>query len=108
MKALVTGATGFIGGNLARTLVHRDYDVRVLVRPESNPLALQDLPVETVPGDLRDRDSLAKPGRLPKLMSLAGAAKKAQKSLDACAKTFVAQAIHRGSPLFPSPVTGEG
>ena len=42
--------------------------------------------------------SLAKPGRLPKLMSLAGAAKKAQKSLEKFAKTFVTQAIHRGVP----------
>ncbi len=59
MKALVTGATGFVGGNLARTLVKRGYDVRGLVRPDSNPLALRDLPVEAVPGDLRHRDSLA-------------------------------------------------
>ena len=59
MKVLVTGATGFIGGNLARTLVDRGYDVRVLVRPNSNPLALEDLDVQQVNGDLRDRDSLA-------------------------------------------------
>jgi adenosylhomocysteine nucleosidase len=43
-------------------------------------------------------NSLAKPGRLPKLMSLASGAKKAQKSLDVFAKTFVTQAIHRGVP----------
>ena len=60
MKVLVTGATGFVGGNLARTLVQRGYEVRALVRPNSNPLALQDLHVEQVPGDLRDRDSLAR------------------------------------------------
>ncbi len=60
MKVLVTGATGFIGGNLARTLVHRGYDVRVLVRPESNPAALRDLDVQQVSGDLRDRDSLSR------------------------------------------------
>ena len=59
MKVLVTGATGFIGGNLARTLVDRGYDVRVLVRPNSNPLALQDIDVQQAPGDLRDRESLA-------------------------------------------------
>ena len=60
MKVLVTGATGFVGGNLARTLVDRGYDVRVLVRPNSNPLALQDIDVEQAPGDLRDRASLAR------------------------------------------------
>ena len=59
MKVLVTGATGFIGGNLARTLVDQGYDVRVLVRPNSNPLALQDIDVQQAPGDLRDRESLA-------------------------------------------------
>lgn len=59
MRVLVTGATGFIGGNLARTLVDRGYDVRVLVRPDSNPLALRDIDVQQVTGDLRDRESLA-------------------------------------------------
>lgn len=43
-------------------------------------------------------NSLAKPGRLPQLMSLAQDAKKAQKSLDIFAKTFVTQAIHKGVP----------
>ncbi len=36
MKVLVTGATGFIGGNLARQLWRRGYEVRALVRPESS------------------------------------------------------------------------
>ena len=58
MKVLVTGATGFIGGNLARTLVNRGYDVRVLVRPGSKPLALRGIDVQQVTGDLRDRESL--------------------------------------------------
>lgn len=48
-------------------------------------------------------NSLAKPGRLPKLMSLAGGAKKAQKSLETFTKTFVNQAVQRGVPLIPSP-----
>lgn len=43
-------------------------------------------------------NSLAKPGRLPQLMSLAQDAKKAQKSLGVFAKTFVTQAIHKGVP----------
>ena len=33
MTTLVTGATGFIGGNLARTLAARGQEVRALVRP---------------------------------------------------------------------------
>jgi nucleoside-diphosphate-sugar epimerase len=35
VKVLVTGATGFTGGHLARTLAERRYDVRALVRPQS-------------------------------------------------------------------------
>jgi len=43
MRALVTGATGFIGGALAAGLVEKGYEVRVLVRPASrNKLARPD------------------------------------------------------------------
>ncbi|HEX8909627.1 MAG TPA: NAD-dependent epimerase/dehydratase family protein, partial [Anaeromyxobacteraceae bacterium] len=35
-KVLVTGATGFVGANVARLLVERGEDVRVLVRPTSD------------------------------------------------------------------------
>ena len=56
LPTLVTGATGFIGGNLARELCRREYQVRALVRPGSNTLAIKDTPVETVPGDILDRE----------------------------------------------------
>lgn len=58
MKVLVTGATGFIGGNLARELVRRGYEVRALVRPGSDRRNLAGLDVEVVLGDLTDRASL--------------------------------------------------
>ncbi|MDE5115156.1 MAG: GDP-mannose 4,6-dehydratase, partial [Trichodesmium sp. St15_bin1_1] len=35
MKAFVTGASGFIGGNLVRLLLQQGYAVRSLVRPTS-------------------------------------------------------------------------
>jgi dihydroflavonol-4-reductase len=59
VRVLVTGATGFTGGHLARTLVSRGHDVHALVR---DPAAARDLAASGVklePGDLRDRDALA-------------------------------------------------
>lgn len=58
MKALVTGATGFVGGAVARALVRAGVDVRVLARPESDLHNLEGLTVERVVGDLRDPASL--------------------------------------------------
>jgi dihydroflavonol-4-reductase len=58
MKALVTGATGFVGGAVARALVHRGIDVRVLARAGADLQNLQGLTVERVEGDLRDQASL--------------------------------------------------
>jgi len=60
MKALVTGATGFVGGAVARALVRSGVDVRVLARSDSDMQNLQGLPVEQVAGDLRDSVSLRK------------------------------------------------
>src|SRR5919206_2431508 len=57
-KVLVTGATGFIGANVARLLVARGEDVRVLVRETSDRGNVAGLPVEVALGDLRDADSV--------------------------------------------------
>ena len=58
MKTLVTGASGFLGSHVARQLVARGDDVRVLLRPSSHNRAIGDLSLEYVTGDLRDTDSL--------------------------------------------------
>ena len=56
--ALVTGATGFLGGHLAGFLKRRGYAVRALARTTSDTRALEALGVPIVRGDLTDRASL--------------------------------------------------
>ena len=57
-KVLVTGATGHLGANLVRRLLQDGRDVRVLVRPGSDPGGVQGLAVERATGDLRDEAAL--------------------------------------------------
>ncbi len=58
MKALVTGATGFVGAALARTLIAAGWQVRALTRAGSDPRNLRTLAVERIVGDLTDAPSL--------------------------------------------------
>jgi dihydroflavonol-4-reductase len=58
MTTLVTGASGFLGSHVARQLVSRGENVRVLMRPSSTNRAVGDLSLEYVTGDLRDVASL--------------------------------------------------
>jgi dihydroflavonol-4-reductase len=58
MTTLVTGASGFLGSHVARQLVARGDDVRVLMRASSTNRAIADLSLEYVTGDLRDSVSL--------------------------------------------------
>jgi dihydroflavonol-4-reductase len=58
MTTLVTGASGFLGSHVARQLVARGEDVRVLLRPSSQNRAIADLSLEYVTGDLREPVSL--------------------------------------------------
>lgn len=51
-KALVTGASGFIGGRLVRALVERGDDVKCLVRATASRKHLEKLPVEIAIGDI--------------------------------------------------------
>jgi NADH dehydrogenase len=55
---LVVGATGQLGGLIARRLLERGTDVRVLVRPRSAYQPLVDAGAQPVLGDLKDRASL--------------------------------------------------
>ncbi len=54
MNVLVTGATGFTGGHLARYLQQRGHRVRALVRDPKRAVNLSTSGIELVSGDLRD------------------------------------------------------
>ena len=54
----MTGATGFVGGNLVRALVGDGVEVRALARSQGPHLALEGLTVDKVLGDLEDLESL--------------------------------------------------
>lgn len=60
-RALVTGATGYIGGRLVPRLLEAGWTVRVLAR---NPAKLRDVPwadrVEVAEGDLQDAEAVAR------------------------------------------------
>ncbi|MEJ2084128.1 MAG: NAD-dependent epimerase/dehydratase family protein [Acidobacteriota bacterium] len=60
MKALLTGATGFVGGHVLRLLVAAGAEVRCLVRSGSSTANLEGLDTESVEGDLRDAASVRK------------------------------------------------
>lgn len=61
MALLLTGATGFLGGVLARELRAAGHDVRAIVRAPERARALADLGVFLFKGDVTDKASLRGP-----------------------------------------------
>jgi nucleoside-diphosphate-sugar epimerase len=61
MRYFVTGATGFIGGRVARRLVEAGHQVVALVRTPAKANELRDGGVELVAGDITDRESMRHP-----------------------------------------------
>ena len=58
MKALVTGANGFVGAHLVRELLSDGWEVRAMVRRTSDRTRLAGLSPELVEADLLDPPSL--------------------------------------------------
>ncbi len=85
MKALVTGATGFVGAAVARALATAGWQVRVLVRAGSDRGNLQPQAVEVAEGDLADVVSL-------------------ERALEGCAGLFHVAADYRLGARDPKPL----
>jgi nucleoside-diphosphate-sugar epimerase len=63
MRVLVTGATGFIGGAVARRLAAAGHRVVGLARSEVSAAKLADLSYQAIQGDLADGASVARAAR---------------------------------------------
>jgi nucleoside-diphosphate-sugar epimerase len=59
-RALITGATGFVGSHLAECLHRQGWDVRALVRPTSDTRLLDELGAQSVVGSLTDAEGIAR------------------------------------------------
>ncbi|HEX3990855.1 MAG TPA: NAD-dependent epimerase/dehydratase family protein, partial [Acetobacteraceae bacterium] len=60
MTTLITGATGFVGSAVARTMARRGHALRLLVRQSSDRRNLDGVDADVVTGDLTDPASLAR------------------------------------------------
>jgi nucleoside-diphosphate-sugar epimerase len=61
MEYLVTGATGFVGGRVARQLLDDGHDVVALARTPAKAGGLDTAGARVVEGDVTDRDTLREP-----------------------------------------------
>ena len=85
MKALVTGATGFVGAAIAKALLASGWQVRVLARAGSDRGNLRQLAAEVVEGDLNDLRLL-------------------ERALEGCTALFHAAADYRLGARDPKPL----
>jgi nucleoside-diphosphate-sugar epimerase len=61
MRYFITGATGFIGGRIARQLAAQGHQLTALVRDPSKAGELEKLGINLFPGDITDKESIRKP-----------------------------------------------
>lgn len=60
MKVLVTGANGLLASNLVRELLHSGYEVRGMVRENSNLLSLKKVDIELFKGEITSQADIRK------------------------------------------------
>ena len=58
MKVLVTGANGLLASNLVRELINSGYEVRAMVRENSNLLSLKKVDVEIFKGEITNQQDV--------------------------------------------------
>ncbi len=58
MRCLVTGGGGFLGSEMTRQLITKNYQVRVLLKEQENTLNLNGIDCEIIYGDIRDKKKL--------------------------------------------------
>lgn len=80
MKALVIGATGYVGLAIVRNFKAHRYDVHGLARSAQNTAALEAAGVAPVPGDLNDLAPLAAVSKAFDLIVLAGVGERNEES----------------------------
>ena len=61
MRVFITGASGFLGGALARALAHEGAEVHALARPSADRRALEGIPVRWHQGDVTAPATLSGP-----------------------------------------------
>jgi len=88
MKALVTGASGFIGSHLCEELVKQGYKVTCLLRDASSTKWIENLDLELIKGDCTDIDSLKRlAGGFDYVFHLAGLTKSCSENDFFCINT---------------------